>query len=330
MKFKIILNSCIFFLLFNCTSDKKNQIVKENQKEVFSENLNIIITPDLSNRVKKYPKPVSDIDLITNIFDNYYPTLYNYKNRVSGQKDLINLLFTNSNIIKEYNYDGIFSLSINQKENQNHSYLKTFDGTETDFKKDSRKFINNLDKVYKQVSINPAGADIFKFIKDKLNTVIQKEKTVLVQDYIVTTSYRNILVLFTDGYIEAGMSGSANCINNKCYFLDGVVIDKFRKDYKSNGKGLSLKAFFQEKGYGIIPIENEDLKNVEIFVCELFDRSLNAKTGSQRKIPNDYDIMKVFWEDWLDKSGVKKRKIYPKVDSVDDFNKNLMSFINEK
>lgn len=314
-------------LLLNCNIDKKDDV--NTKKNIITENLNLIITPDLSNRIKKYPKPLSDIALITNIFDNYYPTLYNYKNRISKQKDALNLLFTNSNIITEYDYNGFFTIDIFKKENQNSSYLKTFDGSETKFKEDSRTLIKNLSNVYDKARINPAGADIVGFFK-KLNTIIKKDNTKQVQDYRITTKYRNIIVLFTDGYIEAGIYDSSNCNGNKCYFLTKDIINKFRKDFKSNGGNLSLEEFFQKKQYGIIPVANTNLKDVEILVCELYDRSLDAKTGSQRQIPNDLEILKIFWKDWLKKSGFKKSKLFGKVDSMDEFQKNFITFINEK
>ncbi|RXJ51096.1 hypothetical protein [Gelidibacter gilvus] len=330
---KTIFSVCSLFMLMSCLEHDTNKSVDtaSNVNKRTSVNLNIIITPDLSNRVQDnlYPKPVKDIDLISSVFSNYYPTLYEYKHRISKQKDAINLDFTNSNIINDYDYKGVYSFDIYKKEEQNSAYLKTFDGTQTQFEKESKNFINDINTIYDKASKKPAGADIFSYFK-KLNTIIKKDiLDVEVQNYSIDTKYRNILILFTDGYLEAGLYGERNCIDNKCYFLDGKLISKFRDDFNRNGKGRDLKTFFKEKEYGIIPVENPNLKNVEIFVCELYDRSLDTRSGSQRLIPTDFDIMKIFWQDWLEESGFKNIKIEAKVNSVDEFQTHLMAFINE-
>lgn len=328
---KNILFALGFIVFISCETNtsKKNELKLRNNT-----NLNIIITPDLSNRVqqKLYPKPVKDITLIGSLIDLYYPYLYEYNYRVSGQKDFLQLAFTNSNIIQEYQFSGINTIDISDKEDKNNVYLKTFDGSKTEFKEDSEKILNSLNKVYKKVEIKPAGADLLNFLKNnlKLNNLLKKDSRKSVQKYVVNTTYRNILVLFTDGYIEAGLYGKENCIENKCYFLDKIMINKFRKDYKKNSNGLNLKTFFEQNKYGIIPVKNDDLKNLEILVCELYDRSLNPRTGSQTIQPNDLDILRVFWSDWLTKSGVKKFKLCNKVNSIEEFKQNLKSFINDK
>jgi len=323
-----VLVYCLLLLSFSCEKTKEERVFKN----IITEHLNIIITPDLSNRVKAnlYPKPMNDIDLIGSIFNDYYPDLYEYNHRTSGQKDALNLIFTNANIITEYNYKGDFVIDINKKETENKLYLKTFDGTETQFQKESRAFVASIDDLYQKTKIKPAGADISSFFKNKLNTVVKKDVFKSVDKYNITNKYRNILVLFTDGYIEAGLYGKGNCIGNSCYFLDGVRIRNFRKDYKTNGKGKSLEAFFKENNYGILPVENDNLKHVEVFVCELYDRSLNKRTGSQTVVPNDLDIIKVFWKDWLTKSKFKKFKLVEKVNSIEEFQAEFTAFINEK
>ena len=327
---KTIIILCSSLLLMSgCDGCKSKSSIDEKKRE--NVNLNIIITPDLSNRVEanRYPKPVSDIALIRSVFDNYYPNLYEYNHRINGQKDALNLAFTNANIITEYKYKGLYSIDIAKKEDENRLYLKTFDSTETQFHKESRSFVNDIEELYRKASIKPAGADIISFFKNRINTVLKKNINSKIKNYSIDTKFRNIIVLFTDGYIEAGLYGERNCLENKCYFLDGYVINKFRKDFKKNGKGMDLKSFFYKKNYGIIPVKNKELKNVEIFVCELYDRSLNRRTGSRTVIPSDFDIMKIFWADWLEKSGFKKFKLVEKVSNVDEFQASFMSFLNE-
>lgn len=328
--------STLFLLFSACggpNNEKQDGAELKGGKRIVKENLNIIITPDLSNRVvtKRYPKPVNDVDLVHSVFDNYYPELYEYGHRVNGQKDVIHLAFTNKNIIREYNYTADFKIDIYKKEAANRLYLKTFDGAEPQFKADSRQIVENLTEVYKKAEITPAGADIFSFFKNRITSLVKQD--ILgqkVQNYVIDTKFRNIVVLFTDGYVEAGLYGKSNCVGNQCYYLTHQNIHKFRKDYKKNGKDLDLKTFFEQNGYGIVPIENKQLKNVEVYVCELYDRSLNKRTGSQTVVPNDLDIIKLFWSDWLTKSGVKKFELKETVGTVEEFQLGLKSFIENE
>jgi hypothetical protein len=327
----VVLGSALM-LLTDCAGIQKDKEELSNlkrYKRITKENLNIIITPDLSNRVQR-EKPVSDIVLIDTLIGSYYPNIYEYNNRISGQKDLLNLVFTNTKIITNYKYNGIFSIDINKKEEEHPLYLKTFDGTQTQFNKDKVNFVDGIKKVYEKAVIKPAGADIFSFFKDKLKNIVKKDVlNDTVQNYIIDTKFRNILVLFTDGYIEAGIYGKKFCKSNICLFLDVPQIKKFRNDYNNNNtNGLSMKEFFDLKKYGVTLVGNERLKDLEIFVCELDDRSVNSVSGSQREVPNDLDIIKLFWTDWLTKSGFKKITLKEKVSSVHEFNESFMNFLN--
>ncbi|NOX46840.1 MAG: hypothetical protein GXO89_07665, partial [Chlorobi bacterium] len=62
-------------------------------------------------------------------------------------------------------------------------------------------------------------------------------------------------------------------------------------------------------------------------VVEFYDRSLSRKSGNNTVLPDDFDIMKLFWEDWMKKSGVKKYRIYERFASMNDFETALKNFI---
>lgn len=302
-----------------------------NKETIINNNLNILVAPDLSNRVvpSLQSRNVNDIQLIEAVFDMYYPKLYEYGYRINTQNDYLSLLFTNPILKKRYDYQGVLQFDIKENEEKDTYYLKTFDGTKTSYSKEIDGFINSLEKVYDKASLSPGGADIFNFFAENINGSIKsKVDSLETRRHVIQKKYRNILILFTDGYLEAGLYGSANCKGNKCYYLDNRVIKKFRNDYNLNGGDLTLKEFFEKKKYGIIPIKNSSLKYIEVAVCEMYDRSLNKSSGSQTVIPNDYEIMKVFWSDWLEKSGFKKFKLYKTVNTVQEFQENFIDFLN--
>jgi len=308
----------------NIASTEMQSQVQEN------EHLNIIITPDLSNRIesKLYPKPVEDTTLINSIYSNYYPDLYRINNRAIGQKDKIQVVLTNPTIIRSFNIDlnkltiDISELSLNDR----IQYL-----TRGAFKSDVVKASEEIKRIYENAYVSTTGGDVYNYLGEQLTTTVVKRnpEPVTVDRTVVRNIYRNIVILFTDGYIEAGLYGNSNCSNNKCYYLSKHQIDKFRRDFIKSGSN-NLESFFKESGYGIIPVENKVLDNVEIIVAEMYDRSLNKTTGSQTVSPNDFEIMKLFWSDWLTKSGVKHFKLLPVSTTKEAFIANVKEFIKEQ
>ena len=72
--------------------------------------------------------------------------------------------------------------------------------------------------------------------------------------------------------------------------------------------------------------ENELLKEVEILVLEIDDRSLNESGNSTKEI-SDYKIIKIFWEDWLTKSGVKRFELFTKASTKSEVQDHINKFL---
>ena len=323
---KVIMMITVLFLS-SCKTDK-SPIVETNIKTITNENINLIITPDLSNRIEGlYPKPVSDVELITSIYRNYYPDIYRIKHRVMGQEDVIQFKFTNPAIIKKFkiNLEGLTMDLSKMNLSQRIDFLAN-GGNDTALKTVDFEVQN----IYTKALENVTGGDVYNYFKKEVtSTLIKKNKDPqIIDDTIIETQQRNIIVLLTDGYIEAGLFGAKNCHDKKCLYLSKVKVNQFRNEFLASGK-TDLKDFFKNSGYGIIPIENKNLANTEVFVSEMYDRSLNIKTGSQTVSPNDYEIMQLFWSDWLEKSGVKHYKLLSTANTEEDFLNELKLFIKE-
>jgi hypothetical protein len=317
---KVITIYTVLFLL-GCTGEEKT---------IINEHINLIITPDLSNRIEGlYPKPVTDVELITNIYSNYYPDIYNIKNRIIGQKDILQIRFTNPSIISDFNIN-LNSLTMDlsvMNPDERINYLAK-DGNKAMLK----ALETEVKNIYLNAKQNSTGGDIYNYFKKEITpTVIKKSAQTLEIDEFtkVTNIQRNIIVLLTDGYIEAGLYGNKNCLNKKCLFLSKTKIDQFRNEFLKSGNN-DLEDFFKSSGYGIIPIKNKILESTEVFVSEMYDRSLNPKTGSQTVSPNDFEIMVLFWSDWLEKSGVKHYRLLDTANSKEEFLTELKNFISEK
>lgn len=294
-----------------------------------NEHFNFIITPDLSNRIEEiYKKPILDQDLIVGLYEKYHSNFYNIKNRVIGQKDVIQFRFTNSKIIGDFNIEK-------SKLKMDLSTYNPKQRIEYLVKGGNKKLIGYVsretNRIYDLAKNSKTGADIYNFLKKEVTETNIKsiKESKRVNGKKIVEKYRNILILITDGYIEAGLYGEENCLGKKCYYLSKSKVDEFREVFKKDGSS-DLREFFQRSGYGIIPIDNPALKNVEVFVSEIYDRTLNRKTGSQTVTPNDFEIIKLFWADWLEKSGIKHYKLLDTSDSQEEFLSELKSFILEE
>jgi hypothetical protein len=143
---------------------------------------------------------------------------------------------------------------------------------------------------------------------------------------VYTSQYRNIMILLTDGYIEAGMFGKKACASgNQCYYLSGQKIKEFRNAFKKSGSN-DINAFFQKSNFGLVPANNKNLKDLEVLVLQMEDRSLD-KAGNATVHPTDMEIMQVFWADWLKKSGVKRFELRPLMGSEAEAEKEILSFM---
>ncbi|MDG4716535.1 hypothetical protein [Winogradskyella marincola] len=309
----------ISLLFINCSSEKKT---------IVNEHLNIIITPDLSNRIEDlYTKPILDTELITNIYKSYYPNLYKINNRVLGQKDVIQFRFTNPDIISKFHI-SIEKLKMDLSKMSPNTRINYLTKGGINQKVDT--ITKEVEDIYLKAKQHTTGGDIYNFLKKEISSAIIKKNTTIIttNGNKVKNLQRNIVVLLTDGYIEAGLYGKENCHSKKCYYLSKSKIDEFRSAFLKSGNP-DLKSFFESSGYGIIPINNINLKNIELFVSEIYDRSLNRKTGSQTITPNDFEIIKLFWADWLEKSGIKHYKLLGTSNSKEEFMYELKTFIKK-
>jgi hypothetical protein len=304
--------------------------VKSDNKAKITEHFNMMIVPDLSNRIdtEMRPKPVSDQRIIQSILGNIQDGFLKSQGRRTNQKDRFQLLFTNQTLITKHriNTEDLL-LDFSQFDKQKHriDYIKGR-GDNGSFNVDLSKMDNEVGELYKSAKQDIGGADIWSFMKNlnsskiKVPGSIQTSRTMDGEEY--KNEYRNILILLTDGYIEAGRYSNKKL----CPSLSQNRMSQFRKSFIRNGNDRTIEQFFTDEGYGITPIMNPLLKEIEIIVMELDDRSVNQNGNATEDI-SDMDIIKLFWSDWLTKSGVKKYELYSKAASESEVDNNIKDFI---
>lgn len=317
MKKSKIIIVCLVVFISLCSCANKGKDKKVNIIEHF----NICIVPDLSNRInnKLYPKAVDDTQLVNAIVDDIYPNIL--RNRVKiNQSDKIKLKFTSTNILSYYDVNNeslSFDFSDYNRQVERINYLDNRDDNNL-FEQDKNAFKNEFSRVIESARSKSCGADIWSFFNNLTNNAILVEQPDNKNKKCMSLhEFKNVIILITDGYIEAGLYGKSNGIGNKRYHLSSNSIKNFRTQFKKS-KETDYKIFFRNNGYGLMPLKNPLLKNVEVLAVEFYDRSLSP-SGNASVHPTDGEILELFWTDWMKESGVKKFKCCKITSSVKEF-----------
>lgn len=288
-EFNEILNQKVENLVKNFPIGPDTKFLLKQRKEELSMRpiqYNIIIVPDLSSRIDSEVYPLQakqDIKVIESIL-NLYEELVGQK--YIGQKDRIILRPTDKSQIYDFGqYADHLNLdlsSLNLAERR--SYLDSLPHHK-------ETFMSTVQKMYTNVQNEGLkGADIWRFFNEDIDSSILRQST-------ETDSVRNIIVLLTDGYIEAGKYGKSFCQKNSCEYLSSKRIQAFRKTF--NDASQPWEQIFEKKDFGILPVINKDeLKGVEVLALGFGDR--NPKTN-----PTDYVILKKFWDKWFRENGIR-------------------------
>lgn len=149
----------------------------------------------------------------------------------------------------------------------------------------SKDFEENTKKIY-DLSISKAkwdGSDLWRFFKNN------------VKDYCIESddSYRNILIILTDGYVYH--KNSVNVVNNRSTYVLPKLFGKY--GLRNNPQWETI---FDKKDLGLISTR-DDLQNLEVMVLEVNPSAKNR---------DDEDIIKKYLSKWFEEMGVSKYKIY--------------------
>ena len=143
------------------------------------------------------------------------------------------------------------------------------------------------------------GSDIFRFFKND------------VKDYCVSkdSSYRNILVVLTDGYIFHPQSKGR--VGNKSEYILPRLLASVGLRNNPN-----YKSVVQTKNCGLISTRN-DLNNLEILVLEV---------NSEVNYKNDEDVIKLYLQNWFTEMKAKRSKVY-NTDLPENTKKRIADFL---
>jgi hypothetical protein len=264
------------FFFNSCKNTEIEESLVQPVKSTISNNLNISILIDLSDRISpnKYPNKtmeyyLRDVGYINSASEAFTEHLNTKK--VRQAKDKIQLFFDP----EPFNPD-INSISDKLKFNINKENISN----ETIFNI-KQKYANEPLKIY-NLAINDnhfVGSDTWRFFKNKIN------------DQCIEDNYRNILIVLTDGYIYFNNSRIKE--SNLTSYLTPEMIKA------SNLNKQNWAEIMVNQKYGFIPA-NTDLSNLEILVLGI---------NPDPKNPYEEDVIKAYWTKWFEDMKVKRYEI---------------------
>ncbi|MCR4032395.1 MULTISPECIES: hypothetical protein [Flavobacterium] len=291
-----ILVSLLLILFFSCKEETKKEESQNTIKTSVSENYNISILVDLSDRIslKKNPNPTMeiyqrDLGYIKSASEAF--TEHLKSKRMRQIDDKMQLFFN-----PEPENPKINSISkelrINvTKDNASKQFLNSINNT----------YSSKTEVIYESAIKDDKyiGSDIWNFFDSK------------VQDQCVDKDFRNILIILTDGYM----------------FYEGTQIkDKNLSSYltpqliKQNGLNTKdWKKKFEKENFGFIKIDT-DLSSLEVLVLGI---------NPSKNNPFEEKIIKAYWTKWLSEMKIKHFEI-KNADLPSNMDKIIKNFILKK
>lgn len=277
---KLFFISIIAFSLIACggggsDAKQKNNDIKTEKTQI--KQLNISILLDLSDRISPQINPnaqkndIENIKTITEFFKSNMSNLGAYK-----AKGKIRIFFSptpsNANINSIVN-----RLIIDCSKLENKGRKEVYDTI-------TNLYSENLENIYQETLETSAweGSDIWRFFKDDVKDFcIEKD-----------TTYRNILIILTDGYLYHKQS----VFNNKnrfTYLLGNNNLKQYRKQ--------NWEQEIAQNDFGI-KTERDDLSDLEVLVLEVKAENPNNKI--------DEDILRYLWKKWFNEMNIIHNEVY--------------------
>jgi hypothetical protein len=262
-----------------------NAEIAECQKWLpVSTSLNLVIVPDLSRRIideTNNPNQVAnDIEILNyiwEVFGSYATSNIKPKHRLAidvtdeGQA---------SGQFRAVANELIFDLPVHKTKHLRKLWLDSV------YK---QYYSGGVKQLYDLAKEKPLGADYWRYFKYNLSKHILEPT--------LYDDYRNVLIVITDGYLEA-----ENTTETGIWDYTG----DFKKRQAVSEK-IKRKKSVEEAIRGVIEIPSLDKKfpTLEVLILEINKRT---KSNVHEKDPGttyDYEILEFLWTDWFKKLEIK-------------------------
>ncbi|WP_262152669.1 hypothetical protein [Chryseobacterium foetidum] len=319
---KALYSSLIVFLILFISCKEKECNSKKEIAYSSKSNYNVLIVPDLSNRINQsiHPKPIADTLIINTILDSI-PQFLKVGNRSLNQLDIYKVDFINRGILNEKTFTNsnfeISFLKFKSKLKPASDYKRNY------LRSDISKLKKETARIYSYALIQSSGSDVWNYFNETIHSSLSSQiDTVKVsKNNGIISKTKNKVVLLTDGYIET--------INKTAgYQLNQDIIRKVRTEFQKS-KSNDLKKFILSNPQFLVKKINTNLNNTDVLVLEVTDRSLDVN-GVARFHPTDLEILKIIWTDWLTKSGADHVQIHAALSNKKDVYTIVKNFIESK
>lgn len=224
-----------------------------------TKNLNVIVVPDLSLRIKDTANNPDQIKNDTALLNKIWSSFKNNVRLKMNTKDrlLIDVADPSQAQMKFKSFADNLLFDLSDHKNKTNRLFFTNDI--------QTKFSNNISQLYTVASQQTSGADYVYYFTEKLPTRIKKST--------LDDDYRNILLIITDGYLEIQRGGSVISISPTPAML---------KQYCSSGVlNYSLPTQTMDATY----------PNLETYLFEINERQSGKGC--------DYRGLRKWWTEWF-------------------------------
>ena len=273
---------CVGMILWSCGDEPEESVSPPNvqlakeAKVAAGQDWNVSFLLDLSDRIspEKYPNPAMEYYLRDAAYIEYVADLFDahmWAKPVRSWNDKIQVYFdpepSNQNI-NTISQDLKFHFN---RQEASVEILKHFE----------ELYQSNPTKIYELAIADNhyVGSDIWRFFSSKI------------KPYAIDPSYRNILILLTDGYI---------------YHKDNLKKEGNRTSYLTpqevRSQGLdkeNWREMMNEKDFGFIPATS-GLDSLEVLVLNINPSPNNAYQE---------DVLRAYWSKWFNEMKVKRYSI---------------------
>ena len=247
------------------------------------QSLNLIVVPDLSGRINdeiNNPGQIrNDTSLLNEIWRSFQEATKRKIN--SGDRLLIDVTGKDQaqGRFRSLANDLIFDLSAFKNKSNRLFFINK-----------ERQFKNNVAELYRLAQQNPQGADYWRYFNDGLRRNIRSPT--------LFTDYRNLLIIITDGYLEAQTKQATGTA-----IYTGTYQERLNAFNKLKA-GRSLT----DAVAAITPIMDcsNHFQNLEVLVLEVNARhNTSPQEPKDPGTPRDVDILRKLWTDWFVKLEIK-------------------------
>jgi hypothetical protein len=270
----------ILYLLFiislvSCCKQSPIKPCKNCPPEVDSNNINVSILIDLSDRIDPQTNPNPTMEYFQRDAEYIKAIEKGFLNHIKSKKIIT--------------YDDQMQVYFNPEPSDPKMNELTKDLKVSFDKNINKNYFTSVEKKYSELPLsiyqsaikdgNYVGSDIWEFFRNK------------VKDYCIKNDRRNILFILTDGYMYHkdtmfSQDKKTSYLTSKLIKSNNLITSDFKNTIVKNNLGF-VKA-------------NDNLNNLEVIVL-----GINPEKGN----PFEEAVIKEYWENWFKEMKIKKYQI---------------------